>query len=270
MNRKEALYFREKFEFVPKKRLGQNFLVDRNNIDKIIHACNLSRQDTVLEIGPGLGALTFELAGRVGKLIAVELDSNLFNKLKQDLKSYNNISFKCQDIQDFKFTGYKNLKIIGNLPFYIASSIVIKLLEHKKAIKSIFITVQKELAQRMLASCGDKDYGSFSLFVQYHCQPEALFNIKRTCFRPQPKVDAAFLNLIIRKKNEFKVKDEVFLFKIIRKSFSQRRKNILNALRDLIPKERLLPILTRNNISPDARAENLALNDFIHLANTSA
>ena len=122
----------------------------------------------------------------------------------------------------------------------------------------------------MLASCGDKDYGSFSLFVQYHCQPRALFSIKRTCFRPQPKVDAAFLNLIIRKKNEFKVKDEVFLFKIIRKSFSQRRKNILNALRDLIPKEKLIPILSKNRISFEARPENLTLSDFVNLSNSLA
>ncbi|MFH1201365.1 MAG: 16S rRNA (adenine(1518)-N(6)/adenine(1519)-N(6))-dimethyltransferase RsmA [Candidatus Omnitrophota bacterium] len=266
MNKKEARFFKERYDFYPRKRLGQSFLVDQNNIERIIASCNLSNKDIVLEIGPGLGALTERIVRVAKRLIAVEIDRNLCDRLREKLGHYKNLTFKCQDFLKFDFKGLKGIKVIANLPFYMSTSIISKLLYKKKSISEIFMTVQKELAERINASGGRKDYGAFSLFVQYHTLPQTLFDIKRTCFRPEPKVDASFMNLKIRKDTQLKPKDEKLVFEIIRKSFTQRRKNIVNALKDLIPKDGLIEALSKSDISLNRRPDSLRLEDFAKLA----
>ncbi len=257
-----------------KKSLGQSFLIDQNIQRKIIQASELKSTDLILEIGAGRGELTRLIAQKVNFVYALEIDRGLCEILQENLKDFKNSKIILQDILRFSFK--KNLpklknriKVIGNIPYYITSPIIARLLKYREKIETIFLTVQKEFAQRITARPGSKDYGRFSCFVQYYTQPQTLFFIKRTCFSPQPKVDSCLLRLGIRPSPLVKTRNEAFLFKIIRKAFNQRRKTLRNSLEGLVSARKLGRFFIQCRINPDIRPEDLSLQDFADLANLS-
>lgn len=251
-----------------KKHLGQNFLIDPNIRKKIIESCELKKTDIVLEIGPGKGALTQEIAPKVKKIIAVETDPELVTLLKKGFDQAN-VEIIHEDFLKFSFESLpKNIKIIGNLPYNISTPIITKVLENKEKFTSFFMTVQREYGQRLAAKVNTKNYGSMSLFVQYHCEIDYLFKIKNTSFKPVPKVESCFLKLNILQTPKIRPINTKTLFKLIHAGFNQRRKCIQNSLATVIKKEGLLAILDQNNISPQKRAENLSLADFTKIADS--
>lgn len=212
------------------------------------------------------------IAPRVAKVYALEIDSDLCNTLKDNLKEYSNIKIINQDVLKFNFKmcfrRLKNkIKIIGNIPYYIATPIIEHFFEVRDKIVVIFITVQKEFARRITAKPGSKEYGSLSCFIQYYTEPEILFLIKKTCFRPIPKVDSCLLRLEIRHKPFINLKNERLFFKIIRTAFNKRRKTLRNSLKDVISLHKLQLFFNQYNIDPNLRPEVLALQDFANLAN---
>ncbi|MCX5697811.1 MAG: 16S rRNA (adenine(1518)-N(6)/adenine(1519)-N(6))-dimethyltransferase RsmA [Candidatus Omnitrophica bacterium] len=257
----------------PKKSLGQNFLIDPNIRRKIIQSCELLPTDTVLEIGSGRGELTKSLAGQVKRVVALELDGRLIETLENNLRDYPNVSILNTDVLKVDLgpvinnIGKGELVVIGNIPYYITTPIIERLFSYKDAIDRIFLTVQKEFARRIAAPPGSKEYGAFSCFVQYHAIPEILFTIKRTCFRPAPKPDSAFIKLTVLSSPPFKVKDEARLFKIIRLAFGQRRKTLRNSLEPIVPQEKLRRFFEDSSFDRNIRPEDLSLEDFIRLAN---
>jgi len=257
----------ESKKFLPAyKSLGQHFLVDRNIIQKIISACQLSKKDFILEIGPGLGALTFALCKETAKVLAVEKDKRFCSKLKEE--PLNNLKIVNEDILKFDFSVLsKKVKIIGNLPYNISSPIIEKLVLNRHQITSIFLMVQLEFGKRIIARPNSKDYSALSCFVQYYTFSKILFKIKRTCFRPIPKVDSCFMQFDLRKSSPAETKSEELLFQIIHAAFGQRRKIILNSLSNLIEKGKLQAVLELLKINPQLRAENLELNDFVRITN---
>lgn len=252
----------------PKKSLGQNFLVDSHIIGRMIDACHLSKDETVIEIGPGTGAITREIACRVKKLVAVETDRSLVDRLQTEF-TQNQIQLIHADflkVDLFQLHSGEQWKVVGNLPYYISTPIITKILEHRQLFCEFYLTVQQEFAQRLVASPGGKDYGSFSCFVQYYADVQILFNIKRSCFKPVPKVDSCFVKLTMRQKPLWQVQDEVFLFKMIRLGFQQRRKTLINALSASFAKSDVGDALASAGLSPQIRAEQVTLEQFINLS----
>lgn len=255
----------------PKKGLGQHFLIDKNIQNKIITACEFSPSDIVLEIGAGRGELSFQIAKKVKSLYAVELDRDLCEFLKKNLKDYPNTKVIRQDILKFNFQAFLNkienkVKIIGNIPYYITTPIIEKIFKYKEKIQYVFITVQEEFAKRMTSQPGSKLYGALSCFVQYYSEPKILFKIKKTSFFPRPRVDSSFVRLKIR-DYPIKVNDESFLLKIIQTAFTYRRKVLKNSLKNLISEKKLQQFFIKHNISSTIRPEELSLRDFINLVN---
>ena len=250
----------------PKKRLGQCFLVDKNIQNKLAEACGLRKSDTVLEIGPGRGEITALLVRQVKKVIAIEIDSGLCEILRQKFSSYKNFMLFNKDILKMDLSKYKNLKIVANLPYYISTPILAHLLKYRNSIKTIFCTLQKELAMRLVAGAGTKIYGAFSCFVQFYTRPKIVFFIKNESFRPKPKVDSCFMELKIFSKPPVKVKDEQLFFKLVRTAFNQRRKQIKNSLIRILTKDKITRYLKTLKLKPGVRAENLSLRDFAALA----
>ncbi len=223
-----------------KKRLGQNFLFDKNVQRNIIAACDFSQNDLVLEIGAGKGELTCLIADTKAKVLALEIDSQLCKILKENLQNYSNVKIINQDILKFNLKkcfgkSRTKLKVIGNIPYYITTPILQYLIRFRDKIESIFITVQKEFAKRILAPCGGKEYGSFSCFIQYYTRPQIKFVVKKTCFQPSPKIDSCFLRLEIKRKTPLKKSKESQLFNLIRTAFNKRRKTLRNSLKGIIP-----------------------------------
>lgn len=256
----------------PRKGLGQNFLIDKNIQVKIIQACNLDKDDIVLEIGPGRGELTQVLLGKVKKVIAVEIDKELCELLSSKFSSSKNFELINQDILKTTLVdlrglqGLGKLKVIANIPYYISTPIIAHLLRYKESIEVIYLSLQKELAKRLIACPGSKVYGAFSCFAQFYSQPKILFPIKNSSFWPKPKVDSSFVELKILSAPKVKVKDEESFFKIIRLAFTQRRKVLKNSLRKLAPEKKLIHCLNRLGIPQTVRAEALSLEDFAQLA----
>lgn len=256
----------------PKKSLGQNFLVDKNIQRKIIDACALKPSDIVLEIGSGRGELTQYLALKAREVFALELDAQLSQALKDKFKDFANVEIIKQDILKLNLNKYfakckTQVKVIGNIPYYITTPIIEHLLKYKGKIGVIFLTVQKEFGQRITALAGSKIYGAFSCFMQYHTKPKIIFMIKKNSFFPSPKVDSCFLRLDIRPKAPFRLKDEGLLFKIIRAAFNQRRKTLRNSLKGVILPEKLNDFFKEYNIDPNIRPEALTVRDFATLTN---
>jgi len=254
----------------PKKRLGQNFLIDRNIQSKIIDACELNPCDIVLEIGAGRGELTCLLANKVKSVYAFEIDSGLCEILNSGLKEYPNVKVINQDILKFNFkrafSKIKNkIKIVGNIPYYITTPIIEFFLKYSDKIDVVFITVQKEFAQRMIADCSLRQYGSLSCFVQYYTSPRILFQIKKNCFYPAPKVDSSFLRLEIKEKLPKEKKKEKMLFRLIRAAFNQRRKTLRNSLKGVISQGRMQSFFNKYQIDCNVRPEKLSLKDFENL-----
>ena len=253
----------------PKKSLGQNFLIDRNIQDKIIQSCDLDKNDTVLEIGPGRGEISELLLPRVKKLISVEIDRQLCAILKDKFSNYSNFKLINADILETDLSllaGRKKLKIIANLPYYISTPIITHLIQHRKSISEIFLTLQKELAQRLTGEAGSKNYGAFSCFIQFYTQVQILFPIHNSSFWPKPKVDSRFIKLGVLARTKIKVRNEDLLFKIIRLAFNQRRKMLKNNLSRMFPESEIISCLESIDINIHTRAEDLSLSDFAKLA----
>jgi 16S rRNA (adenine1518-N6/adenine1519-N6)-dimethyltransferase len=258
----------------PKKSLGQNFLIDKNIQKKIIRACNLSKEDIVLEIGAGRGDLTVQLAQSAKKVYALEIDQRLYPVLQQALDVYDNCQIIKSDILKFNISKFlqdnrikQKIKVIGNIPYYISSPIIEHLIGYRKDISMAFITVQKEFGRRARAVAGSKEYGSFSCFVRYYCECEILFAIKRNSFTPAPNVDSCFLSLKVRERPPVLVRDERVLFKLIRTAFNQRRKTLKNSLDGLVAPDRLKNFLQGAGIDKNVRPEDLSLEQFASLSN---
>jgi len=263
------------YGFRPLKRFGENYLVDRNVKDVIIEAAGIVASDTVLEIGPGFGALTMDIAASGAELIAVEKDRKAFEILRGLAgDSLPNARFINGDILELdlkKIAGRGRIKIIGNLPYYITSPIIEYLIRNKDHISSALVTVQREVANRLLAGPGTKDYSSISCFVRYHTNPVYIRTIKRASFYPVPDVDSSLIKLQMLDKPPVDVRDEGLFFRIVRGAFNQRRKTIVNSLSRKavldMPKEKLSGILKSVDIEPSVRPESLGLSDFAKIAN---
>lgn len=263
------------YSFSPLKRLGENYLIDSNIKDKIISEVRASEEDLILEIGPGMGALTCDLAGSGARVIAVEKDRKAAAILKEMTEDkFPNLDIVNGDILDFDLGSIvpaKNIKVVGNLPYYITTPIIEYLLQNKGLITYAVIMVQKEMASRLLAKPGTEDYSSLSCFIQYNLKPEYIYTVNRGCFYPAPEVDSAIIKLSILDKPSVHVKDEKLLFRIVRGAFNQRRKSIINSLsREAVldmPKAELMAILNGADIDPTARPETLSLADFAKITN---
>ena len=261
------------YDFTPLKRLGENYLVDANIKDKIIAAADISKDDTILEIGPGLGALTMDLASSGANVIAVEKDKKacaILNELAGE--NFPNLKIVNGDILEFDIRNTRGpIKVLGNLPYYITTPIIEYILRNKSLISEAIIMVQKEVASRLLAEAGSRNYGSLSCFVQYHTRPEHIYAVKRACFYPEPDVDSSIVKLSIPDNPSVSVKNEELFFKIVRGAFNQRRKTIINSLsREAvlnIAKADLGVILNTAGIDPTARPETLSLAAFAKLTN---
>ncbi|MFH1799029.1 MAG: 16S rRNA (adenine(1518)-N(6)/adenine(1519)-N(6))-dimethyltransferase RsmA [Candidatus Omnitrophota bacterium] len=262
-------------DFRPKKRMGQNFLIDKNVRDKIIGALCLTKESTVIEVGPGFGVMSLELADKCEKLFAVEKDKRICEIMAPIFESRKNITFFCDDILNVDFSAVthncENLIIFGNIPYYISTPLMVKVIEARKYVKSVFIVIQDDLARRITANPGSKTYGSISCFIQFYTSCKRLFTITNNCFYPRPQVESCLLKLEILPHGSVEVQDEELLFKIIRKAFSQRRKKVINSLSDKdflsLNKAKWEDILKKCKINPSTRAENLSLQDYATLTN---
>lgn len=247
-----------------KKSLGQNFLFDPQVLSRIIDAAGISPDDTVVEIGPGPGRLTLMLSRVAERVVAIELDSALYSKLHVELTGRENISLVLGDALKYPYAELGSFKVVANIPYYITTPIIFRLIEARNSLVSMTLTIQKEVAQRIVAHPGTKDYGILSLAVQYHAIPEIKFIIPAEAFRPKPKVDSAVIHMGIRKTPKVIVANETLFFKIIRAGFSQRRKTISNALKTLMPD--IKDFLIDTGINPVRRAETLSMDEFAKLA----
>lgn len=269
--------------FKVRKALGQNFLMDANIIDKIVNAADLAAEDLVFEIGPGLGVLTRRLARSAGKVIAVEIDQNLLPILQETLADFNNVQIVHADALKVNFdlvaaehtagafgTKAKAFNLVANLPYYITTPILMHLLTSGFNLNKMVVMMQKEVADRLQASPGGKDYGSLSVAVQYYTVPEIVARVPKTVFYPAPEVESAVIRLTRRKVPPVSLQNEEMFFKIVRAAFGQRRKTLLNSLTGsgLADKETWLKILRDIEIEPSRRGETLSIEDFALLANT--
>lgn len=266
----------DRYGFKFSKSLGQNFLIDGNIVRKIVSDAGIGKDDYVLEIGPGIGTLTEELALNAKKVVAVEIDERLLPILDDTLSDYDNVEIVHSDILkidinrliDEKLNGGP-IKVVANLPYYVTTPIIAKLIEEELNIDSIIVMIQREVADRIAASPDTKQYGSLTVFVNYYSNPEMLITVPKTVFMPRPKVDSAVVKLNI--KESFQDVDKKLFFKIVRTAFNQRRKTIVNSLSSNelgIDKKQVKEILDKCNIPPTARAENLKIEDFIKISKT--
>lgn len=277
-NPKETIEILQKYHFVFQKKFGQNFLIDTHVLEKIIKAAGVTKEDMVLEIGPGIGTMTQYLCENAREVIAVEIDKKLIPILEDTLSEYNNVTVINEDILKLdikKLVEEKNhgkaIKIVANLPYYITTPIIMGLFEAHVPIENITVMVQKEVADRMQAGPGTKDYGALSLAVQYYAQPYIAANVPANCFMPRPTVGSAVIRLTLHTDMPVKVRDENLMFRIIRASFNQRRKTLLNGLNNRgefsIPKEVIAEAIEELGVSPTIRGEALTLDQFATLSN---
>lgn len=263
----------KKYNFAFQKRFGQNFLIDGHVVEKIISSADITRDDIVLEIGPGIGTMTQYLAEAAGHVYAVEIDKNLPVILEETLADYDNVTVINDDILKVdiaKLTEGKPIKVVANLPYYITTPIIMGLFEKHIPATSITVMVQKEVAQRMQAAPGSKDYGALSLAVQYYASPYIVANVPPNCFMPRPNVGSAVIRLTCYDKPLVVVKDETLMFKLIRAAFNQRRKTLQNALNNSselnVTKEQVVNALRALELSETVRGETLSLEQFAHLS----
>ena len=266
----------QKYNFNFQKKFGQNFLIDPHVLDKIIGAAEITKEDCVLEIGPGIGTMTQYLAENAREVIAVEIDKNLIPILEDTLSSYNNVTVINEDILKVDIAkivdeknGGKPIKVVANLPYYITTPIIMGLFESHVPLKSITIMVQKEVADRMKVGPGTKDYGALSLAVQYYARPEIVANVPPNCFIPRPNVGSAVIKLTRYEEPPVQVENERRMFAIIRASFNQRRKTLVNGLVNggIAKKEEVMEALEKMELSPSVRGEALSLEEFAKLSN---
>ncbi len=266
-----------KHEFAFQKKFGQNFLIDEGIVNKIVREAGVTKDDFVLEIGPGIGTMTQLLCEQAGGVAAVEIDTNLIPILKETLAEYDNVTIINDDILkvDIKKlaeekNGGKPIKVVANLPYYITTPIIMGLFESNVPIDSITVMVQKEVADRMQVGPGTKDYGALSLAVQYYSKPQVVINVPPECFIPRPNVGSAVIRLTRYKEPPVKVKDEKLMFKLIRASFNQRRKTLANGLNNSpeinFSKEEITAAIESLHKGPSIRGEALTLSEFAALS----
>lgn len=266
---------REAHGFKFSKSLGQNFLTDKNIIDEIVDGANIGPEDLVIEIGPGIGVITYEAAQLAKNVIAVEIDKSLLPILEETLGEFDNVRVINEDILKLDLNeviegeGFPNVKIMGNLPYYITTPIIMKILEDGVKADSITIMMQKEVADRIKAQPGSKAYGALSVAVQYYCTVDKVASVPRSVFVPQPNVDSIVLRLNIRKEKAVQVEDEKLFFDCVKAGFGQRRKTLLNSLQNVkgITKEIVVDSLAAAGIESSRRAETLNLEEFASVAN---
>lgn len=267
----------QKYNFVFQKKFGQNFLIDTHVLDKIIRSAEITKDDFVLEIGPGIGTMTQYLACAAGKVVAVEIDRALIPILADTLDGYDNVTVINEDVLKVDISklaeeqnGGKPIKVVANLPYYITTPIIMGLFEKNVPIKSITVMVQKEVADRMQVGPGTKDYGALSLAVQYYAKPYIVANVPPNCFMPRPKVGSAVIRLERYEEPPVQVKDERLMFRIIRASFNQRRKTLANGLKNSpeldFTKEEIEAAIETLGKGASVRGEALTLEEFARLS----
>lgn len=277
-NPKNTIEIIQKYEFAFQKKFGQNFLIDSHVLDKIITAAGVTKEDMVLEIGPGIGTMTQYLADAARQVVAVEIDTNLIPILEETLKEYGNIKVINEDILkvDIKqlaqqYNEGRPIKVVANLPYYITTPIIMGLFESDVPIDNITVMVQKEVADRMQVGPGSKDYGALSLAVQYYAEPYIVANVPPNCFIPRPNVGSAVIRLTRHKKPPVEVMDSALMFKLIRASFNQRRKTLQNGLNNSpeinVTKEEIIKAIESLGVPATIRGEALTLEQFAKLAN---
>ena len=276
-NRKNTADIIERHRFDFRKKFGQNFLIDNNILEKIIEAAQITKDDCVLEIGPGIGTLTQRLAEEAGEVIAVEIDKNLIPILNETLADYDNVTIINDDILKVDINKIveerreRPVKVVANLPYYITTPIIMTLFEKHVPLHSVTIMVQKEVADRMKVGPGTKDYGALSLAVQYYAKPEIVTKVPAACFMPRPNVDSAVIRLTRYEDTPVKADDEVWLFAVIRASFNQRRKTLANGLANAgnlsINRQQVEETLAEMGLPTSVRGETLTLEQFSELAN---
>ncbi|MEK3856799.1 16S rRNA (adenine(1518)-N(6)/adenine(1519)-N(6))-dimethyltransferase RsmA [Cytobacillus sp. FSL H8-0458] len=269
----------DKYGFSFKKSLGQNFLIDTNILRRIVDHADLTEESGAIEIGPGIGALTEQLARRSKKVLAFEIDQRLLPILEETLSPYPHVSIINEDVlkADVKtaiereFEGIDDIMVVANLPYYVTTPIIMKLLEDQLPIRGIVCMLQKEVADRISARPGTKEYGSLSIAVQYYTEAETAMIVPKTVFVPQPNVDSAVIKLTKRTEPAVAVKSEPFFFQVTKASFAQRRKTLLNNLTSQLPegkqkKEQILSALEQANVEPGRRGETLSIEEFARLS----
>ncbi|MDX1806086.1 MAG: 16S rRNA (adenine(1518)-N(6)/adenine(1519)-N(6))-dimethyltransferase RsmA [Paenisporosarcina sp.] len=270
----------KKYGFSFKKSLGQNFLIDPNVLHNIVSHADLTEESAAIEIGPGIGALTEHLARKAGHVVAFEIDQRLLPVLEDTLSPYDNVEIIHSDILKVnvsemmkeKLADYKDVMVVANLPYYVTTPILTKLLMEKLPIRGMIVMMQKEVADRITAKPSTKAYGSLSIAIQYYMKAEIAMMVPKTVFIPQPNVDSAVIKLTRYEKAPVSVLDEDFLFFVCRSSFAQRRKTIINNLQSQLPhgkekKEMILAALAEASIDPTRRGETLTIQEFGNLAN---
>ena len=277
-NPKRTIEVLKKYEFVFQKKFWQNFLIDTHVLDKIINAAEITKEDFVLEIGPGIGTMTQYLACAAREVYAVEIDKALIPILEDTLQDYDNVTVLNEDILKVDIRKLaeehnqgKPIKVVANLPYYITTPIIMGLFEEHVPIESITVMVQKEVADRMQVGPGTKDYGALSLAVQYYAEPYIVANVPPNCFMPRPKVGSAVIRLTRHKEASVKTVDEKLMFRLIRASFNQRRKTLVNSLKNSpelsFSKEEIQAAIAACGFSEGVRGEALTLADFAALTN---
>ncbi len=276
-NPQKTIEIIQKYEFAFQKKFGQNFLIDTHVLDKIISAAEITKDDLVVEIGPGIGTMTQYLACAAREVVAIEIDKMLIPILKETLADYDNVTVINEDVLKVDLNklaeeknGGRPVKIVANLPYYITTPIIMGLFENHVPLHSITVMVQKEVADRMRMGPGTKDYGALSLAVQYYAEPYLVANVPQNCFMPRPKIGSAVIRLTVHEQPPVTVKDEKLMFKLIRASFNQRRKTLANGLNNSpelnYSKEQIAEAIEKLGVSASVRGEALTLEQFAKLA----
>ena len=276
-NPQKTIEIIKKYDFVFQKKYGQNFLIDAHVLDKIIAAADVGPEDFVLEIGPGIGTMTQYLAEHAREVAAVEIDTHLIPILEDTLQAYDNVTIINEDILKLDMNALaqeKNqgrpIKVVANLPYYITTPIIMGLFESGVPVENITVMIQKEVADRMQVGPGTKDYGALSLAVQYYAEPYLVANVPPNCFMPRPKVGSAVIRLTRHKEKPVQVKDENFMFRLIRASFNQRRKTLQNGLNNCaelaVTKAQVVEALEKMGLPATVRGEKLTLEQFAQLS----
>ena len=275
-NPQNTIEILQKYHFTFQKKFGQNFLIDTHVLDKIIRSAEITKEDMVLEIGPGIGTMTQYLAEAAGKVVAVEIDRNLIPILSETLKDYDNVRIINEDVLKVdirKLAEEENegrpIKVVANLPYYITTPIIMGLFENQVPVESITVMVQKEVAQRMQTGPGSKDYGALSLAVQYYADPYIVANVPPNCFMPRPKVGSAVIRLTRHAVPPVEVEDEKLMFSVIRAAFNQRRKTLYNGLKNSgeFEEEIIREAIEQLGKGANVRGEALTLEEFARLSN---
>lgn len=276
---KETMFLLKKYHITANKSLGQNFLIEDNIINETVNSASITNNDLVIEIGPGLGTLTTKLLEKAKKVIAIELDNRMLTILKERFALYNNFEIIHEDVlkvnlkeliqKEKSKNNINKVKVVANLPYYITTPIIMKLLEDRLDIESITVMVQKEVAKRLTAIPGEKLAGAITYSVNYYCQAQEIIEVPKDSFIPAPEVESEVIKLILRDKPKVEVEKEEVFFKLIKTSFMQRRKTLLNGLSNagFVEKEKLKNILKELNINENVRGETLTIEQFAQIAN---